>query len=515
MVLALLCVAQVVIVLDVTVVAVALPSIHSDLGLSSTALGWVLTAYPVAFGGFLLAGGRLADLVGRRRVFGLGLGGFGLASLACGLAPGGALLVAARGLQGLGAALATPAALALLTGATAAGRARDRALAWWTAAAAGGGAAGWALGGVISEVAGWRWVFLINVPVCAVVVGLARHRLSADRPARRRGVDLAGAVLGTSGLAGLVLGVSLVEPRGPADPLVGAALLGSVVLLGGFVLVERRAPDPLLHGAVLRRPGIIRANAVAALLTATSTPPMLLCVLHAQQVLGLSPILAGLLFPPFNVAVIIGSFLGPRVLGRLGGPGTMSAGLLTLAAGAVALLAIGPVTPALPSLLGGMSLIGIGLGVASVASTAAGTAEVDDQQQGVASGLVNTSAQVGTALGLAVVVPLAAGRTAALGGGPAAQVAGYEWGFVLVAAAAAVSALAIGGSVWRSGLRCANGEAGPPSGTWRSSTGSATSELSSTRLCSGSGTPPGPGSRSSCCTVIPAPRPPGTGSRRD
>jgi MFS family permease len=495
MVLALLCVAQVVIVLDVTVVAVALPLIQSDLGLSGSALGWVVTAYPVAFGGFLLAGGRLADLAGQRRMFGFGLTGFGLASLACGLAPGGAWLVVARGLQGLGAALATPAALALLIGATGAGRERDRALAWWTAAAAGGGAAGWVLGGLISGMAGWRWVFLINVPVCAVVVGLARHRLSAGRTARHRRVDLAGAVLGTAGLAGLVLGMSLVEPRGPADPLVAAALLGSVALLGGFVLVERRAPDPLLDGAVLRRPGILRANAVAALLTATSTPPMLLCVLHAQQVLGLSPILAGLLFPPFNVAVIVGSFVGPRVLTRLGGPSTMSAGLLTLATGALGLLVIGPVTPALPSLLGGMSLMGIGLGIASVASTADGTADVDDQRRGVASGLVNTSAQVGTAVGLAVVVPLATGRAAELGGSPAAQVIGYEWGFVLAAAAAAVGALAVAGSGWRSGPRCTADRAGSPSGVWRSSKGSATSQSSWARPCSGSGTPPGRGCR--------------------
>jgi MFS family permease len=494
MVLALLCVAQVVIVLDVTVVAVALPSIQAELGLSGAALGWVVIAYPVAFGGFLLAGGRLADVAGRGRMFGLGLGGFGLASLACGLAPDGVWLVAARGLQGLGAALATPAALALLTGATAVGSERDRALAWWTAAAAGGGGTGWVLGGLISGVAGWRWVFLVNVPVCAVVVGLARRRLTAGR-ARRRRVDLAGAVLGTAGLAGLVLGVSLVEPRGLADPVVGTALLGSVALLGGFVLVERRAPDPLLDGAVLRRPGIIRANGVAALLTATSTPPMLLCVLHAQQVLGLPPILAGLLFPPFNAAVIIGSFLGPQVLARFGGPATMSAGLLTLAAGALALLAIGPATPALPSLLGGMSLIGIGLGIASVASTAAGTAGVDDRRRGVASGLVNTSAQVGTAIGLAVVVPIAAGRTAALGGGPAAQVAGYEWGFVLVAAAAAVGALAVAGSMWRPGTRCADGGPGPRSATWGSSTASATSGSTSMPPCSGSATPPEPGSR--------------------
>ena len=292
-----------------------------------------------------------------------------------------------------------------------------------------------------------------------------------------------------------MLGVSLVEPRGLGDPLVVTALLGSVTALGAFVLVERRAADPLLDGAVLRRPGILRANAVAAMLTAASSPPMLLCVLHAQQVLGLTPVLAGLLFPPFNAAVIVGSFLGPRVQDRIGAPAAMAAGLLTMAGGAVTLLAIGPATPALPSMLGGMLLIGAGLGVASVASTADGTAAVDPDRRGVASGLVNTSAQVGTALGLAVVVPLVAGRAAALGGGPAAQVAGSRWGFVLVAAAAATAALAVAGSAWRSSPRCAGAAARPRSDTWRSSTGSPTSGSSSTRPCSASGTRQGPASR--------------------
>src|SRR4051812_39904447 len=203
MVLALLCVAQVVVVLDVTIVAIALPTIQADLGLSATVLGWVLTAYPVAFGGFLLAAGRLADRVGRRRMFAVGLASFGAASLVCGLAPGGALLVAARVAQGLGAAMVTPAALALLTGAHPNGPARARALAWWTAAAAGGGAAGWVLGGLLTGLVGWRWVFLVNVPVCAVVVALARRVLPEHLPDRGRRLDAAGAVLGTAGLAGL------------------------------------------------------------------------------------------------------------------------------------------------------------------------------------------------------------------------------------------------------------------------------------------------------------------------
>jgi EmrB/QacA subfamily drug resistance transporter len=444
MVLALLCVAQVVVVLDVTIVAIALPAIQSELGLSAAALGWVVTAYTVAFGGFLLAAGRLADRVGRRRMFVAGLGLFGLASLACGLAPGGGWLFAARGAQGLGAALLTPAALALLTAAHPAGRQRARALAWWTAAAAGGGAAGWVLGGLITGLAGWRWVFLINIPVCALVAWRAVRVLPRQRPDGARHIDAAGAVLGTAGLSGLVLAVTLVETRGFGDPATPAALVAALGLLAGFAAVEWRGTDPLLDRRLLGRPGIGRANAVAAVLTATTTPAMFLCILHAQQVLGLSPTAAGLLFPPFNVAVIAGSFLGPRVVTRVGGPVTMAAGLAVVATGALALLAISTTAPALPSMIAGTVLLGAGLGVASVASTADGTAGIAAERQGVASGVITTSAQVGTALGLAVVLPLAAGRSADLGGSPAAQVAGYEWGFVLVAGLAAVAALTAG-----------------------------------------------------------------------
>ena len=443
MVLALLCVAQVVVVLDVTIVAIALPTIQSDLGLSAAALGWVVTAYPVAFGGFLLAAGRLADQVGRRRMFAVGLAVFGAASLACGLAPGGGLLIAARAVQGVGAALVTPAALALLNGAHPDGPARARALAWWTAAAAGGGAAGWVLGGLLTGLAGWRWVFLVNVPVCTAVVALTRTTLPTHRPDGGRRLDAPGALLGTAGLGGLVLAVSLVESRSVGDPFVLVTAAISVTLLAAFGLVERRSRDPLLDGQLLRRPGVARANVVAALLTGCSSPPMLLCTLHAQQVLGLSPITAGLLFPPLNAAVITGSFLGPRVLARLGGRRAMAAGLLAMALGVASLLAISPTAPAWASMVGGMVLVGVGLGVASVASTADGTAGAEPDRQGVASGLVTTSAQVGTAFGIAAVIPLAAGRAAALGGGPAAQVAGYEWGFVVVSAVAAVSAIAV------------------------------------------------------------------------
>jgi MFS family permease len=443
MIVALPCVAQFVIVLDVTIVAIALPAVQADLGLSTTALGWVITAYTLVFGGCLLAAGRLADRLGRRRAFVGGLVLFAIASLACGLAPGGAALLAGRAVQGLGAALVSPAALALLTAVRPHGQARARAMGWWTAAAAGGGASGWVLGGLLSGLLGWRWIFLVNVPLCAAAAGLAPRVLPEWRDPSPARPDVAGAVLATSGLAALVLALTLAESHGPvAGPTLGA-LAAAVALLAGLVRVEARAPDPLLARVLLRRPGVVGPNAAAAVLTATTTPPMFFCILHAQHVLGLAPAAAGLLFPPFNLAVVAGSVAGPRVVAATGERRAIAAGLLAVAAGALALRAITPGAPALPSLLGGFVLLGAGLGVASVASTMRGTAALDAADQGFASGLLATSAQLGTALGLAIMVPIAAAHTRALGGGPAAQVAGFELGFTLAAALAAAAGVAI------------------------------------------------------------------------
>ena len=437
------CVAQFVIVLDVTIVAIALPAIQADLGFSTAALGWVITAYTLVFGGCLLAAGRLADRIGRRRTFALGLAWFAAASLACGLAPGAAFLLAARAAQGVGAALVSPAALALVTSARPEGRARARALGWWTAAAAGGGASGWVLGGILSGLFDWRWVFLVNVPLCAGAALLAPRVLDEWRDPHATRLDAAGAVLATTGLAALVLAFTLSERHGPlaTPPLLAFAV--ALLLLTAFARVETRVEAPLLDRAVLTRPGVLGSNGVAAVLTATTGPPIFLCTLHAQQILGMAPTTAGLLFAPVNLAVIAGSFAGPRVVGAVGERAAMAGGLAAVAAGALALRAIAPGAPALPSMLGGFVILGLGLGVASVASTARGTAAFEAGDQGLASALLATSAQLGTAFGLAIVLPIAAARTHALGGGPQAHVAGYELGFVLAAAAAIAAAAGV------------------------------------------------------------------------
>jgi MFS family permease len=456
MVVALPCVAQFVIVLDVTIVAIALPAIQADLGFSTTGLGWVITAYTLVFGGCLLAAGRLADRIGRRRTFVAGLSLFAVASLACGLAPSGALLLAARAVQGVGAALVSPAALALVTSARPQGKERARALGWWTAAAAGGGASGWVLGGVLSGLFDWRWVFLVNVPLCATAAALAPRVLAeardpAARPREARSVapatvarrdDAAGSAPAT-GLAALVLGFTLSERHGPLaiPPLI--AFAAAIALLVTFARVERRVPHPLLDRERISRPGVLGPNVVALVLTATTSPAILMCTLHAQQILGLEPAAAGLLFAPVNLAVIAGSLLGPRIVARAGTQATMTGGLLAIAAGALALHAIAPDAPAITSMLGGFVVLGLGLGAASVASTARGTAALEGADQGLASALLATSAQLGTAFGLAIVLPIATARTHALHDSEAAHVAGYELGFDLVAALAVATAVLV------------------------------------------------------------------------
>jgi EmrB/QacA subfamily drug resistance transporter len=414
--LGLLCVAQFVVVLDATIVAVALPEIQQDLGFSQAGLQWVISAYTLVFGGFLLLAGRAADLWGRRRMFMIGLVVFTGASLACGLAASPAALVLGRIAQGLGAAIVAPSALSSLTALFPEGDGRGRALGVWTAAAAGGGATGWLLGGLLAGSLGWEWVFFVNLPVGLVGVALAPVLVSESRdqsaPPR---LDVAGAVSVTAGLTLLVYGITRVEVAGLAAPVTLASLAASIALLSLFVVVEGWVRHPLVPLGVFRSRVLLGANLVALVLTASTTPPMLLCTLYVQQVLGFPPAQAGLVFPPFNLAVIGGSLLGPRLVARLGPRSTMVCGLIAIAAGSATLLGVSSHTDGyLLYLIPAFVLMGTGLGCASVASTASGTAAADGGLQGLASGLLNSAAQIGTVLGLAILVPLAAARTQTL-----------------------------------------------------------------------------------------------------
>src|SRR3954468_10345351 len=406
---ALLCTAQFVVVLDATIVAIALPAIQRSLRIETTDLQWVLSAYTLAFAGFLVLAGRLADLHGRRRVFIAGLALFTAASLACGLSRSAALLIAARTVQGLGAAAVAPAALAALTAAIPDGPARRRALGVWTAAAAGGGAAGWLLGGVLTEQAGWPWIFLVNVPIGVAAVALAPllvPETTAGGPGRR--LDVAGAATVTLSLALLVYGLTRAQVDGLAAPAAIGAVAAALAMLAVFVRIEARAPDPLLPAALLRADGLAGANVAAAAVTGSTSPAMLLCVLELQGARGLSPLHAGALFAPFNVAVISGSLLGPRVARAIGPGAAMAARLGGIGAGVLGLLAVasGCAAPvAVPPAFGG---VGVSLGCPPVGFTAAGTAAAGASREGVASALLNTAAQVGAALGIGVLVSLAA-----------------------------------------------------------------------------------------------------------
>src|SRR3954468_21338412 len=415
---ALLCTAQFVVVLDVTIVAIALPAIQRSLHVTTADLQWVVSAYTLAFAGFLVLAGRLADLHGRRRVFIAGLALFTASSLACGLSRSAGFLIAARTIQGLGAAAVAPAALAAITAAIPDGPERRRALGVWTAAAAGGGATGGLLGGVLTEQAGWPWVFLVNVPVGVAAVALAPLLVPETRASGRgRRLDLAGAATITAALALLVFGLTRGEVVGVAAGL---------VLLVVFARIEARAADPLLPASLLRADGLAGANVVAAAITGSPSVSMLLCVLELQGVRGLSPLHTGMLFAPFNVAVITGSLAGPRVARAIGPGPAMAAGLAGVAAGALGLLAVAGGHGAPAAFLPAFVAMGVSLGCASVASTAAGTAAAGAAREGIASALLNTAAQVGAALGIAVLVGLAAaaGQGVAFAGAAVVALAG-------------------------------------------------------------------------------------------
>ena len=404
---AVVCVAQFVVVLDVTIVTTALPAVRDSLDLTHVGMSWVVTAYTLVVGALLVPCGRVADLLGPRRAFAVGLLVFGAASALCALAWSPSVLIGARAVQGLGAAVLSPAAFALLTSLSGPGPARRRAVGWWTAAAAGGGASGWVLGGVCTELFGWRSVFWVNVPIVVVVLVVAAFGPSLDR--RRSGVrvDARGTLVVTAVLGLLVFGLTGVSEHGLVRltswmPLVLAA--------GGSVLLVRhlsRATDPVVPPWLLRTPGFAGAGLAALLLTAATTPAMYLSVLYVQQVLRLPPAPASLLFPAFNLAVIAGSLAGPSALRWLGARRVAFAGFGAVAAGTALLATLPDGGMPIGTLVTAFAVMGLGLGGASVASTHAGTESVAPADHGVAAGVLNAAAQVGTALGLAVLAPLA------------------------------------------------------------------------------------------------------------
>ncbi|MFE7105216.1 MFS transporter [Streptomyces sp. NPDC057575] len=422
------CIGQFLVVLDVSVVNVALPSMRSDLQMSSAGLQWVLNAYSIAFAGFMLLGGRAADIYGRKRMFLIGLGLFTAASLAGGLAQEGWQLLAARAAQGLGAAVLAPATLTLLTTAVPEGPARTKAIGTWMAVGAGGGAAGGLIGGALTDLLSWRWVLLVNVPIGVLVLAAAAVRLVEGRAGDRRRIDLLGAVLVTVGLACVAYGIVQTEESGWAATATLAPLLGGVALLGVFVAVEARTAEPLMPLRVLGARAVTSANAAMFVLGSATFSMWYFMTVYAQAVLGYSPLEAGLALMPTSLAIVLGSKCAPRVMAVTGTKNLALIGTAIAAAGFGWQSTMGADGSYLTSvcLPGILMMAGAGLAstpLASLAITGAAPGEA-----GLVSGLVNTSRTMGGALGLAALSTVAAARTAG-GTGPEELTAGYALAF--------------------------------------------------------------------------------------
>ncbi|MEU3477615.1 MFS transporter [Streptomyces sp. NPDC033754] len=442
--LALLASTQLLLIMDTAIVNVALPSVGADLGSGSAGLSWVANAYLITFGGLLLLGGRVADLLGHRRVFLAGLALLAAASAAGGLAPGAAALVAARAAQGVGAALAAAAAFALLLLLFPDGPARHKALGAFAAMGGLGGVLGTVLGGALTDLLGWRSTFWLNVLLAAALAALAL-RLLDDRAGRSRtgGFDLAGALTATAGL-GLVAYalVGAAESGWASARTLGAGGAGLALLLA-FAAVETRAAAPLVPPAVLGRPALRLANILAALAQTTLFPMFFLVSLYLQSVIGYAPLGGGLGLLPLSLVVVAVAPQTGRILFRIGLSRTMTLGFALLCAGtlwlALALTADGTfaTTVLAPSLL-----IGAALPLVMVTTNVAATAEAAPEETGLASGLVNTSQQFGSVIGLAVLVAVATSRTEAADAARAvAETAGFRAALLTGAAFAALAAL--------------------------------------------------------------------------
>jgi len=410
--LALLAMTQFVIVLDASIVNVALPSIGRALDFTQDDLSWVVNAYTLTFGGFLLLGGRLADLLGRRRMFMGGLVLFSLSSLLGGLAQSDVWLIAARSLQGLGAALISPAALAILTTTFAEGSERNKALGVWGAVAGSGGAVGVLLGGMLTEWAGWEWVLFVNVPIGIAAALIAPKLLDESRDESSPSFDLAGAVSVTAGLALLVY--TLVDANdagwGSTQTLALGAL--ALVLLAAFVFIELRARYPLVPFSIFRLRTLRGANVIGLLLGMALFAMFFFISLYMQQVMGYEPLKAGLAYLPLAGLIIISAGGASQLVARLGFKPVLIAGMLLIAGGLYWFSHVSaPGGTYVGDVLFPSMVAAVGLGLAFVPVTIAAVTGTKPSEAGLASGLINTSQQVGGALGLAVLATISTGRT--------------------------------------------------------------------------------------------------------
>jgi EmrB/QacA subfamily drug resistance transporter len=413
-ILLLACLAQFMVILDVSVVNVALPSIRSALHFSEQDLQWVVNAYTVTFAGFLLLGGRAADLLGRRVVFVSGLTLFALASLAGGFADSRELLIAARAVQGLGGAIIAPASLSILTTTFEEGAARNRAVGIWGAMGGAGGAAGVLLGGVLTDLLSWRWILFINVPIGLLAAMFAQRYIpeGRDTAARTRSFDLAGAITATLGLSVLVLGIVRTDVTGWGSASTLSLMAAGVALLVAFLGIEARfARAPLMPLRIYASRTLSAANVVVLLVGAAVFAMWFFLSLYLQQVLGYSPLRAGFAFLPMTLIIVAGSALASRAVTRVGPKPLLVAGMVLQTLGLILFTQLSAGGSYLGEVLVPSLLIAIGIGLSFVPVTIAAVAGVASHEAGLASGLVNTSRLVGGALGLAILAAIATAHT--------------------------------------------------------------------------------------------------------
>jgi EmrB/QacA subfamily drug resistance transporter len=410
LVLVLVCLAQFMVVLDATVVNVALPSIQEDLDFSAGSLQWVVNAYTLAFGGFLLLGGRAADFIGRKRLFIAGVIVFTVASLLNGFATSSEALIAFRALQGLGAAMVSPAALSIVTTTFKDGPERTKALSVWAAIAVGGAAVGLLFGGILTEYLSWEWIFFVNVPVGVAAVLLSLRFIPESRVATH-GVDVLGAVSVTAGLTLLVYAIVRTQENGWLSPQTLALAGSALALLAAFVLIELRTKAPLVRLGIFRKRSLASANVAMLAVAGGMFAVFYFASLYVQGILGFTPVQAGLAFLPLTAGIILFSGLAQQLIARVDVRWVAMIGMAAAAAGLM-LLSLAPVDGTYAAdVMPGLLVMSAGLGFTFVPLTLIATTGVADEDAGLASGIFNSSQQIGGALGLAILSTVAASTT--------------------------------------------------------------------------------------------------------
>ncbi|MEW2353547.1 MFS transporter [Spirillospora sp. NPDC029432] len=441
-----LCFVQFMLVLDDNVVSVALPSLRGDLGLGTAGLAWVVNAYFLAFGGLLLTAGRMADVLGRRRVFLTGVALFGIASTACGLAQEPWQLISGRFVQGAGAAMASPAALSMITLLFPGTGERARALSVWGAVAALGGTSGLVISGVLTGLASWRWIFLINLPVAAVALVLLPRLTAESRAAGRARPDIPGALLGTAAVVSLVHGLLQAGESGWADPAVIGPLLLAAALAAGFLMAEARAEAPLVPMSFLADRTRAVANGATLLFSVAMYAMAFLLMIHLQTVLGYGPLKAGVAYLPYGAGILAGMRLSTPAMLKMGVRWTLVPSFLITSAGLLLLAGVAAGDSYATGVLPGMLVTSLGCGLSLPTLTVAALTGTTDENAGLGSAILNSVQQIGGAVGIAVLVTLAERRNDAVANAadsPGAATEGFSSALVIAAVLLVLGAVLI------------------------------------------------------------------------